>query len=66
MLPNVSQHWAGYGLPCWLPRGGSHHPGWDSSRGWEVAVRLDLGWGKGKTWFLSATEGGLSGAFLVS
>lgn len=66
MLPNVSQHWAGCALPCWLPRGRSHHPGWDFSRGWEVAARPDLGWGKGKTWFLSVSEGGLSGAFLVS
>lgn len=66
MLPNVSQRWAGYALPRWLPRGRSRHPGWDFSRGWEIAARPDLGWGKGRTWFLSVSEGGLSGAFLVS
>lgn len=61
---------AGIGLGrLWLdgsPRDRSCHPDWDFSRGWEIAARQDLGWGKGKTEFLSVSEGGLSGAFLVS
>jgi len=53
----------------WLdgfPGAGAVTQGWGFSRGWEVAARRDPGWGKGKTSFFSVSEGGLSGAFLVS